>query len=164
MRQPEADAVFRELGKERHRSRERQQQQRPRARQQQQSQQHRANIPIDWEAMMHEVVADKPEVLDCWEEGGAHSSLRFTWDLQRNDNLQFPNGIKPRARYDRMYFYDNSSGCSHDSSDGQQAQNQPRVSVSRFRLLGTKRLAGGTFPSDHFGILVDFKLEAVRKS
>ena len=71
-------------------------------------------------------------VIDIWEATGSNSKEKKTW----NTNV-------PVVRCDRVYF------CPKDG---------PLVPTS-FSLIGGERLKGlGCFPSDHFGIWIEFKL------
>jgi len=82
-------------------------------------------------------------ISDAWESSGECTDVKFTWDLELNDNKVFPWG-KPRARYDRMYFKRGSN---------------KQIQCVDFQLVGTKRLEScKMFPSDHFGILSKFLL------
>jgi tyrosyl-DNA phosphodiesterase 2 len=75
---------------------------------------------------------------DMWILAGRDRRHEHTWDLSRNDNATFPNGAKPKCRFDRLYLVDSGMGWS----------------VQSFTLVGTSRVEGlGRFASDHFGIL-----------
>ena len=89
-------------------------------------------------------VGGPPEgVEDAWVATGSRVEDKFTWDCQLNDNKTFP-GFKPRARYDRMFFSLKPGGG---------------VACSSFELVGKQRIGScGLFPSDHFGMLVKFKI------
>lgn len=46
-----------------------------------------------------------PEHLyDIWEVTGKRPEAKFTWDMRRNDNLEFPGKFKPTCRFDRLYI------------------------------------------------------------
>ncbi len=117
-------------------------------------------------------------VHDAWVSAGQPSDTRYSWDCERNSNLQMSSSVsaaaasrgssyatKPRSRYDRMWY------------------NFPPESLLRvqsFQLLGTTALtptelsrsvtaatgakpphpapARPLFPSDHFAICVDFSV------
>lgn len=80
------------------------------------------------------------KIHDCWELAGSCAEHKFTWDLQRCDNVKIP-GAAPRCRFDRLYAVGGGE------------------KIKRFELVGTKRLESNRrFPSDHFGILAEFVL------
>ncbi|XP_071804765.1 tyrosyl-DNA phosphodiesterase 2-like [Asterias amurensis] len=84
-------------------------------------------------------------IRDVWEMCGSPEVAKFTWDLTKNNNLNwsFPN--RPKLRFDRLYL--------------RHAKTSPRVVPQDFGLIGTERLEGcGRFPSDHWGIVCDFKV------
>jgi tyrosyl-DNA phosphodiesterase 2 len=76
---------------------------------------------------------------DVWEACGARQEARYTWDMQRNDNLQANFGkFRPRCRFDRIYLRDSEPGS---------------VAASEFGLVGLQRITGTqAFPSDHWGL------------
>ena len=83
-------------------------------------------------------------IVDVWKACGSPKDHQYTWDIETNDNLtwEFPN--KPRARFDRLYL------CPAD---------EERITPQGFKLIGTDRVASiGRFPSDHYGIYVEFAL------
>ena len=83
-------------------------------------------------------------VKDVWEEMGSKKEVQYTWDLQRNSNLEWPGKWKPRCRFDRVYLRQ-----SEDRS----------VKPVRFGLVGLEKVEGSqAFPSDHWGIKVDLEL------
>ena len=87
-------------------------------------------------------------VVDVWQETGQRAEAKFTWDLQKNDNLdwQFPN--KPRCRFDRMYYRPSTASSS-----------KPKLKPVYFELAGIQRLkCCKRFPSDHWGILAHFDI------
>lgn len=47
--------------------------------------------------------SDNAQVGDVWQLCGSDTNDRFTWDMAKNDNLEFGNGFQPRARYDRYF-------------------------------------------------------------
>jgi len=79
---------------------------------------------------------------DAWESAGKPDDAKFTWDLRRNNNAQMPGAsFVPRCRFDRMYFRGTTNPCKN------------------FKLVGTKKVEGvGRFPSDHFGIMMEWDL------
>ncbi|CAD7953114.1 unnamed protein product [Amoebophrya sp. A120] len=98
-----------------------------------------------------------PPLLDAWETAPNKSDdNKFTWDLQRNDNVKMANAaFVPRCRFDRVYY------CfGRDHADAAAAPK-----LTNFQLVGTKRIDGNKrFPSDHFGLLMEFKLPATATS
>ncbi|CAD5206558.1 unnamed protein product [Bursaphelenchus okinawaensis] len=86
-------------------------------------------------------VSNVPDgVRDCWEFAGRPENCRYTWDMSKNDNLEFPNNIryKLKCRFDRFYV----SG--------------PYRRVD-FAIDGQERIKNlRMFPSDHFAIIARF--------
>lgn len=83
-------------------------------------------------------------VVDVWKACGAAPDSQYTWDLKGNDNLNWPYPNRPQARYDRIYI---------SPSDG-------KLKPSGFELVGQDRLHScGRFPSDHWGLWVEFDLQ-----
>lgn len=79
-------------------------------------------------------------IQDIWEVCGCDSDLCYTWDTEKNDNLQFkaPAGPKPKFRFDRVYV---------------RHSQPPRLTTASFALIGQKRIQPeGCFPSDHWGL------------
>ena len=76
---------------------------------------------------------------DLWEATGQRPEAKFTWDLTRNDNLEWPHKFRPRCRFDRLFMRD----------------AQPRgLKPVYFELVGLERLDGcRRFCSDHWGLL-----------
>ena len=84
-------------------------------------------------------------VSDIWELCGKPNDAKFTWDTSVNDNLGLPFAAK--CRFDRLYLRQGSS-------------TELKLAPKRFSLIGKKRLPGcHRFPSDHWGIVCDFKVE-----
>lgn len=84
-------------------------------------------------------------IKDAWIENGSDYNKRFTWNLEKNNNLEMPNGSKPKARYDRMYYRNSEKG---------------NLKLESFELCGTEKIeACDLFPSDHFGIICSFTLD-----
>lgn len=86
-------------------------------------------------------LSEFPEVVDLWEICGRPEASRYTWDLKYNHNQRMPQTHKSkfiRYRFDRLL------------SNVKTAEN--------FRLVGTKKIVSGMFPSDHFGVLVSLQL------
>lgn len=82
-------------------------------------------------------------VVDVWEVTGRRPEAMYTWDLQRNDNLDWSQRFRPRCRFDRLY---------HLPAD--------RLRAVYFELVGLERLSRFNgcqrFPSDHWGIVAHF--------
>ena len=82
-------------------------------------------------------------IADAWQACGSDPESKFTWDVKNNDNLDWRYPNRPQARYDRVFFTTGGSG-----------RLQPRL----FELVGQDRLHNcGRFPSDHWGIWVEFE-------
>lgn len=76
---------------------------------------------------------------DAWVSAGQPPDDRFTWDMQRNDNCAMNGAFKPRCRFDRIYSKGNP--------------------CKKYSLIGTQRVADlARFPSDHFGVLMEWDL------
>ena len=85
-----------------------------------------------------------PEVKDVWEDLGRREEVRYTWDLQRNSNLEWAGKWKPKCRFDRVYI---------------RFSDTNNVIADQFGLVGLEKVAGTqAFPSDHWGIRVQLKL------
>lgn len=82
---------------------------------------------------------------DAFLTSGADDEEKYTWDMQKNDNLSMGT-VKPRARYDRMFYLP-----------------EALVTAKSFTLIGKERLPCGTFPSDHFGMLVDLCIQPTKR-
>ena len=79
---------------------------------------------------------------DLWMVTGHRPEAKFTWDLTRNDNLEWPHKFKPRCRFDRLYL-----------RDARPSQLKPVY----FELVGLERLKTcRRFCSDHWGLLAHF--------
>ena len=79
-------------------------------------------------------------MVDVWEACGSPKEHQYTWDTETNDNFpwSFPNN--PRLRLDRLYL------CPEE-----------KIKPQGFMLIGTERVTNiGRFPSDHYGIYVEF--------
>ncbi|XP_041361676.1 tyrosyl-DNA phosphodiesterase 2-like [Gigantopelta aegis] len=84
-------------------------------------------------------------VLDLWEITGKRPEAKFTWDLQRNDNLEWNMKFRPRCRFDRLYL--------------RHSKLKPAIKPVYFELVGIERLTScQRFPSDHWGILTHFDI------
>jgi tyrosyl-DNA phosphodiesterase 2 len=77
---------------------------------------------------------------DIWEATGRRQEAAYTWDTQRNDNLEWAHRFGPRCRFDRLFYRPND-----------------RLTAVYFELVGLERLSScRRFPSDHWGILAHF--------
>ena len=78
---------------------------------------------------------------DIWEETGRRPEAIYTWDTEKNDNLDISHWYsKPRHRFDRLYY--RSAGL---------------VKAVYLELVGFQRDPEcKRFPSDHWGILAHF--------
>lgn len=75
---------------------------------------------------------------------GSPAAAAYTWDTSVNDNKSFPGAAyAPRARFDRVL----TSGPPG-----------LRPVTEHLSLVGTTRVRGGVFPSDHWGVCVDLLL------
>ncbi|XP_064117055.1 tyrosyl-DNA phosphodiesterase 2-like isoform X2 [Macrobrachium nipponense] len=97
----------------------------------------------DLNARDHEVDATKDtSILDLWEVCGRRPASCWTWNMAENTNKTIPN--KPKCRFDRLYI--KQSSLDHIRPD-------------EFRLIGKEKVPGRPcFPSDHWGIFVNFKV------
>jgi len=82
-------------------------------------------------------------VADVWEAAGRRPEAMYTWDLQRNDNLDWSQRYRPRCRFDRLYY-----------------RPADQLRPVYFELVGLERLSRFNgcqrFPSDHWGIVAHF--------
>ncbi|XP_013790917.1 tyrosyl-DNA phosphodiesterase 2-like [Limulus polyphemus] len=86
-------------------------------------------------------------VQDLWITCGERKECRYTWDMNRNDNLKWmgASNYKPKCRFDRVFFRQSSL---------------QQVVPKYFGLVGLERLLPHRcFPSDHWGVLCHFDLE-----
>ncbi|KAL3891595.1 hypothetical protein ACJMK2_003851 [Sinanodonta woodiana] len=86
-------------------------------------------------------------VYDVWEVTGKRPEAKFTWDMTRNDNLEYSSKFKPKCRFDRLYI----------------RHSKPKALVKPvyFELVGLERLKScQRFPSDHWGLLGHFNVLA----
>ncbi len=83
---------------------------------------------------------------DLWVRTGSRNECKYTWDMTRNTNKEFPGRFKPRCRFDRVYLRDSS----------------PRkVKEQHFGLFGIEKVKGSqSFPSDHWGLLAAFTVKS----
>ena len=84
---------------------------------------------------------------DCWVTMGSPSDKQFTWDMSLNDNLDSMSNTNAKCRFDRVYFHTRKHQEGND-----------KFVLSAFDFVGVDRLDCGVFPSDHFGLMLDFKL------
>ena len=90
------------------------------------------------------------DAVDVWEACGRQQDHQYTWDTTVNDNLGLGYDSEvtlqqspPRFRFDRVYL---------NPDDG-------ALKPKCFKLVGKERLPCGQFPSDHWGLWVEFQLE-----
>ena len=83
-------------------------------------------------------------MVDVWEVTGRRPVAQYTWDLTKNDNLEWNMKFKPKCRFDRMYLRNSS----------------PRkLKPVYFELIGIQRLPScKRFCSDHWGILTHYDI------
>ena len=90
--------------------------------------------------------------MDIWQETGKRSVAKFTWDLRKNDNIDWQFGTKPRCRFDRIYY----RPATHEKYTESSKTSMEPV---HFELTGITRLENcKRFPSDHWGILSHFDI------
>ncbi|XP_039249603.2 tyrosyl-DNA phosphodiesterase 2-like [Styela clava] len=94
----------------------------------------------EFTSVVHSGKFDATLVKDIWEILGSPQDVRYSWDLQNNDN-QVKDG-KARLRFARMYTRVETS--------------KQHFKPTEMRFVGMKRLSCGMFPSDHWGILTTF--------
>ncbi|CAF4746129.1 unnamed protein product [Rotaria sp. Silwood1] len=86
-------------------------------------------------------------ICDLWIEMGKHQEYAYTWDMQRNTNLDFSaNNFQPRCRFDRLYF---------------RAATSPMVKFKpvAFKLEGLEIIQSiQRFCSDHWAIQAEFEV------
>ena len=84
-------------------------------------------------------------VADVWQQCGARKEAQFTWDMQRNSNLQANFGkFRPKCRFDRIYLRDSRPAS---------------VRATQFGLVGLQKITGTqSFPSDHWGLRARLEL------
>jgi len=86
-----------------------------------------------------------PGTRDVWEACGSRKEVQYTWDLQRNSNLEWPGQWKPRCRFDRVYIRDSAPKSGK---------------ATYFGFLGLQKITGTqSFPSDHWGLKIHLGLE-----
>ncbi|KAI8488822.1 Tyrosyl-DNA phosphodiesterase 2 [Branchiostoma belcheri] len=80
--------------------------------------------------------------VDFWEACGSPQQFKFTWDLTKNDNLDWSFKFRPKCRFDRVYV---------------RSSRPDQLVPENIKFIGTDRLEGcGRFPSDHWGLLCKF--------
>ena len=83
-------------------------------------------------------------VYDIWELTGKRREAEYTWDTQRNDNLEMPGRFKPRLRFDRLYI---------------RHSLPKKVQPEYFELCGLERLKPSRrFCSDHWALLTHLNI------
>lgn len=81
-------------------------------------------------------------VLDLWEVTGKRPEAKYTWDMSRNDNLNFPYR-NAKCRFDRLYM--------------KHSAKQSELKPVYFELVGLERVKSCLrYPSDHWGIMTHF--------
>lgn len=97
-------------------------------------------------------IAMPPGIVDIWEGCGSPPDEKYTWDIQNNDNLDWPYRNKPRCRFDRLYLMPESRRGLRIPADDSEGK--------RFVLVGKVRLSkcGGMFPSDHWGMSAELEV------
>lgn len=66
-------------------------------------------IPLYFQVLsLHDGCAHILKAGDMWQLCGADPARRFTWDMAKNDNLDFGGDFQPRARYDRCLILHHS--------------------------------------------------------
>ncbi|XP_075239129.1 tyrosyl-DNA phosphodiesterase 2-like isoform X2 [Convolutriloba macropyga] len=96
-------------------------------------------------------------IKDAWIESGSVKESQYTWDMSVNDNLENMKNSKVKCRFDRVYYI-SEKHTSYSNEVGADEKCNDRLELKSFELIGKERLGCGMFPSDHFGILTDFKL------
>lgn len=87
-----------------------------------------------------------PRTVDSWEACGSRKEVQYTWDMNRNTNIEFPGKFKPRCRFDRLYLRPSRTAAA--------------AMIHHFGLVGLKKIQGTqSFPSDHWGMLIKLKLD-----
>ena len=83
-------------------------------------------------------------VTDVWEQLGRRDEVKWTWNMEINNNLKMEGRRKPRYRFDRVYIRPSKSG---------------NMTPDHILLLGQEKVEGTKFyPSDHWGVRVELKL------
>jgi len=79
---------------------------------------------------------------DLWVKCGSRPECKFTWDSQRNVNIQSKVSFKARCRFDRIYY---------------RAADANPIFPEHFGLIGLEKISScGRFPSDHWGLVTYF--------
>lgn len=82
--------------------------------------------------------------VDVWEACGSQMEHKYTWDISKNDNLDWPFPNKPKLRFDRLYLSPTDS----------------QLFPKSFELVGRERLPScNQFPSDHWGMWAEFEVK-----
>lgn len=87
-------------------------------------------------------------ICDLWEATGKSEEYTYTWDMQRNTNLNFSRDqFLPRCRFDRLYFRHANSLAIN-------------FRLITFKLEGLEMIPSiHRFCSDHWAIQAEFELE-----
>ena len=81
-------------------------------------------------------------IVDVWEACGSPKEHKYSWDTKTNDNFGQSCPDEYQVRLDRLYL------CPPD---------EEKIKPQGFTLIGTERVTNiGRFPSDHYGIYVEF--------
>ncbi|XP_078583095.1 tyrosyl-DNA phosphodiesterase 2-like [Branchiostoma floridae x Branchiostoma japonicum] len=87
--------------------------------------------------------------VDFWEACGSPLQFKFTWDVSKNDNLEWQLKFCPKCRFDRVYV---------------RSSRPDQLAPESIKFVGTDRLEGcGRFPSDHWGLLCKFVKPCARQ-
>ncbi|CAH1251047.1 TDP2 [Branchiostoma lanceolatum] len=87
--------------------------------------------------------------VDFWEAVGSPWRHKFTWDVTKNDNLDWDLPFRPKCRFDRVYV---------------RSSHPDQLAPENITFVGTDRLEGcGRFPSDHWGLLCKFVKPSVQQ-
>lgn len=85
-------------------------------------------------------------IYDIWEVTGKRRDAEFTWDMQRNDNLEWSFRNKPKKRFDRLYV---------------RHSEVKALKPEYFELVGLERLRScQRFCSDHWGLFTHFNISS----
>lgn len=85
-------------------------------------------------------------IFDAWESCGSELTTKYTWNMAENDNLGREFRPPPKLRFDRIFI--------------RPAKGETAIRPNSFSLIGKERLGNcGRFPSDHWGIWLDLRVE-----
>jgi tyrosyl-DNA phosphodiesterase 2 len=108
-----------------------------------------------------------PGWVDIWRDAlGQPAATRHTWDMQANDmfpEVEYEEGRRAQKRLDRVYAVLAVPAGASGAGDAvaKAAATSPAgfgagLVAGGMSLLGTDRLPCGVFPSDHYGVIVDW--------